>query len=181
MAFSVKQLLFSMAVVAFGVAALVNADKPFVFQLFDLLTLAILIAIAYGAWINQGAQRAYRIGFLCWAALYYWFFKEGFNIGAGDLIDYAARVFGPERPSGGYGRDRGYGGYSGYGMQSGDLFDWQAAPGNYHWYIGFRSIGHSLLVLFFGLVGGWLTVYFYRKRERRMRITISTASDDRDQ
>ena len=54
MAFSVKQLLFMMAVVAFGVAALVNADKPFVFQLFDLLTLAILIAIAYGAWINQG-------------------------------------------------------------------------------------------------------------------------------
>jgi hypothetical protein len=165
MAFSVKQLLFLMAVVAFGVAALANADKPFVSHLFDLLTLALLIAIAYGAWINQGAQRAYRIGFLCWAALYYWFFKEGFNIGAGDVIDYAARVLGPERPSAGYG-------YGGYSMQSDDLF---AEPqqtreryGPYGWYMGFRSIGHSMFLLFFGLIGGFVTVYFYRKRQRKL-------------
>jgi hypothetical protein len=165
MAFSVKQLLFSMAVVAFGVAALVNADKPFVFQLFDLLTLAILIAIAYGAWIHQGAQRAYRIGFLCWAALYYWFVKGGFDVGAGEVIDYAARVFGPERPSAGYG-------YGGYSVQSDGLFD-EPPPsrtgyGSYGWYTGFRSIGHSMLLLFFGLVGGWVTVYFYRKRARML-------------
>jgi hypothetical protein len=162
MAFSVKQLLFSMAVVAFGVAALVNADKPFVFQLFDLLTLAILIAIAYGAWIHQGAQRAYRVGFLCWAALYYWFFKEGFNIGAGEVIDYAARVFGPERPSAGIYFD----------LQTDLPFEEPPQEGtrygSYGWYTGFQSIGHSMLLLFFGLVGGWVTVYFYRKRASKL-------------
>ena len=36
------------------------------------------------------------------------------------------------------------------------------------WYTAYRSIGHSLFLLFFGLVGGWVTVYFYRKRQRML-------------
>jgi hypothetical protein len=159
MAFSVKQLLFMMAVAAFGVAALANADKPFVFQLFDLLTLAILIAIAYGAWINQGAQRAYRLGFLCWAALYYWFFKQQFNIGTGDLIDVVTYMTQPIRPSARYRGDS---------MPPVDIFGVTARGPNYVWRTAYRSIGHSLFLLFFGLVGGWVTVYFYHKRERML-------------
>jgi hypothetical protein len=61
MAFSIKQLLFSMAVVAFGLVALLSEFKPLLGHLFDLLTLGILIGMAYGAWMSTGESRAFRL------------------------------------------------------------------------------------------------------------------------
>ena len=91
MAFSIKQLLFSMAVVAFGLVAMLSEDKPLLGKLFDLLTLGILIAMAYGAWLSTGECRAFRLGFLCWALLYFYLFKKIFNVGLSDMISRAFR------------------------------------------------------------------------------------------
>ena len=41
-----------------------------------------------------------------------------------------------------------------------------------NWLNRFDTIGQSLIALILGLVGGWVTVYFYRKRQR-MRETMS--------
>jgi hypothetical protein len=91
MAFSVKQLLVWMAVLAFGLVALVSEDKPILGKLFDLLTLGILIGMAYGAWLSTGESRAFRVGFLCWAFLYFFLFKKIFDVGISDLISSAYR------------------------------------------------------------------------------------------
>jgi hypothetical protein len=32
----------------------------------------------------------------------------------------------------------------------------------------YEKTGHLLLSLLFGLVGGWVTVYFYRQRQRML-------------
>jgi hypothetical protein len=159
MAFSIKVLLFWMAVVAFGLVAMLSENKPVLGQLFDLLTLGILIAMAYGAWLSTGESRAFRLGFLCWALLYFFLFKKIFDVGISglissgyrELIDHAWRATGgvgdmtlPEPP---VFTERGVGEYV---------------------YPNFHLVNHSLLLLLVGVIGGWVTVYFYRKRERML-------------
>jgi hypothetical protein len=140
MAFSIKQLLFGMAVVAFGLVALLNS-RPILGKLFDLLTLGILIATAYGAWISHGESRAFRIGFLCWAVLYFALFKKTFDVGIHELVRRAYDLVQPTA------------------FTQSPFFTYHA---------NFNSVFHSLFLLLLGLVGGYVTVYFYRKRQRML-------------
>jgi hypothetical protein len=138
MAFSTKHLLFCMAVVAFGVMAMFS-DSSVVGQLFELLTLAVLIATAYRAWLSHGELRAFRVGFLCWAVLYFLLVKRTADFGVNDLIGRAFRAFHPTNA----------------GQQPWVFYD----P-------NFSQVCHSLILLLFGLIGGWVTVYLYRKHRR---------------
>ena len=145
MAFSIKQLLFCMAVVAFGLVAMLSQNKPVLGKLFDLLTLGIVIAVAYGAWLSTGESRAFRVGFLGWAVLYFFLFKQKFDVGIYDLVNRAYRatqppVVEPTPP--------------GFGVGWG--------------YSNFYPVFHCLFLLLLGVVGGWITVYFYRKRQRML-------------
>ncbi len=147
MAFSIKQLLFCIAVVAFGLMAMFSVSKPDLGTLFDLLTLGILIGMAYGAWLSTGESRAFRVGFLGWALLYFFLFVKKFDVGIYDLADLAYRAtvppaFLPSTPRGGF--DPGFG------------------------YSNYYRVFHCLFLLLLGLVGGWVTVYFYRKRQRML-------------
>jgi hypothetical protein len=151
MAFSIKQLLFSMAVVAFGLVAMLSEYKLLLGKLFDLLTLGILIAMAYGVWLSSGERRAFRIGFLCWALLYFYLFKRTFSVGISELIAYAYRAV---RPPIVISPTFGGGGTSGGGFGGGVQFP----------YGNFTPVFHSMFLLILGVVGGWVTVYFYRKR-----------------
>jgi hypothetical protein len=143
MSFSIKQLLFCMAVIAFGLVALLSA-KPVLGKLFDLLTLGILIAAAYGAWLSHGEIRAFRVGFLCWAVVYFFLVKKTFDVGIYDLIKRVHPEFQPMIvPPVGYG-----------------------GGGFVTRFPTFYLVCHSLLLLLLGVIGGWVTVYFYRKRQR---------------
>jgi hypothetical protein len=159
MAFSIKQLLFSMAVVAFGLVALFSEDKPLLGRLFDLLTLGILIGMAYAAWLSTGESRAFRLGFLCWGALYFLLFKKIFDVGLADLMSRAFRgllnlVWGAS------------GGAQNMTLPEPVVFSERGVmdfP-----YPNFFVTCHSLLLLLIGVVGGWVTIYFYRKRQRML-------------
>jgi hypothetical protein len=154
MAFSIKHLRFSIAVVAFGLVAMLSEYRPILGKLFDLLTLGILIATAYGIWLASGERRAFRVGFLCWALLYFYLFKRTFSVGISELIAYAYRVVQPP-PVIVFPRGTGGGGFAGGG---GMVFP----------HANFVPVFHSMFLLLLGLVGGWVTVYFYRKRERML-------------
>jgi hypothetical protein len=149
MAFSIKQLLFWMAVLAFGLVAMFSKDMPVLGRLFDLLTLGILIGAAYGAWLSTGQARAFCIGFLCWAALYFYLFKRTFEINRAisEMISLAYRSIGTQIVV-----PRTGGGGLGFRPQ----------------YPNFIAVFHSLLLLLVGILGGWVTVYFYRKRQRML-------------
>jgi hypothetical protein len=160
MSFSIKQFLFCIAVVVIGLAALANADKLFIKELIDLLTVGILIFMAYSAWTSDGQRRAFRIGFVLWGLLYYWFFKHNFDIGTTEILfrlspafqkaiatspasTSSPDLFGPPQLS----------------QQRGPAVDWDKS---------YYSIGNALFLLLFALIGGCVTVYFYRKRQRTL-------------
>jgi hypothetical protein len=167
MAFSIKQLLFSMAFVAFGLMAMLSEYRPLLGKLFDLLTLGILIAMAYGVWLSSGERRAFRVGFLCWALLYFYLFKKTFSVGISELINYAFRVVQPPPViPGGFGRGAYGGGGMAGGAYGGGGYGGGAFSGSY--YGNFTPVFHSMFLLLLGIVGGWLTVYFYRKREQML-------------
>jgi hypothetical protein len=160
MAFSIKQLLFSMAVVAFGLVALLSGFKPLLGYLFDLLTLGILIGMAYGAWMSTGESRAFRLGFLCWGVLYFLLFKKIFDVGLSDLVSRAFRgllnlIWGE---SGGVPQD--------WTLPEPPILS-ERGTVDFE-YSNFYITCHSLLLLLIGLIGGWVTVYFYRKRVRML-------------
>ena len=117
-----------------------------------------LIAMAYGIWLSSGERRAFRVGFLCWALLYFLLFKKSFSVGITWLIKYAYRAVQPPPviafPPGTGGGFSGGGSFGGGGIQF---------P-----YTNFTPVFHSMFLLLLGLVGGWVTVYFYRKRERML-------------
>jgi hypothetical protein len=150
MAFSIKQLLFCMAVIAFGLTALANARFLFMGELVDLVTLGLLITVAYSAWTTLGEKRAYRIGFLCWSLLYVWLTNKSFDFGQMELIELLCRPLGYD---------------ASLPVFDDDPFGELGTEAN-NWVHNLISIGNCLILLLFGLVGGWLTVYFYRKRQR---------------
>jgi hypothetical protein len=122
-------------------------------KLFDSLTLGILIAMAYGAWLTHGESRAFRVGFLCWAVLYFILFKKTFEIGVPELMRLAYnRAL--QTPTATHTWVGGSGGVGGVFV-----------PGPYR-FMNFHPVSHSLVLLLLGLIGGWVTVYFYRKRQR---------------
>jgi hypothetical protein len=150
MRFSIKHLLFCMAVVAFELGAL-TSDKPVLGKLIALVTLGILIAAAYGAWLSQGELRAFRVGFLCWAVLYFLLFNKAFDVGVHDLIRLAYLAYRPPMIVAPGGQSGGGGGFGGGGFDP-----------------NFYPVCHSLFLLLLGLIGGWVTVYFYRKRQKML-------------
>jgi hypothetical protein len=153
MAFGIKHVLLAIAVVAIGLAALLNAGTPFVSESFSLFTLVVLIGAAYGIWMSNGETRAFRIGFVAWSALYYWLFSRTFDIGTGRLLYLASIALGRQQTT---------------SEANDDLFGtpFQAPSPYVDFQQGFTSIGHCLFLLIFGLIGGCVTVYFYRKRQR---------------
>jgi hypothetical protein len=155
MSFSIKQLLLLVAFVAFGLTALANARFLFMGELVDLVTLGLLITIAYSAWATHGEKRAYRIGFLCWSLLYVWATNKSFDFGQLELIELLCRPLGYD---------------ASLPIFDDDPFADLGTEGN-NWVHNLISIGDCLLLLLFGLVGGWVTVYMYRKRLQMQQTT----------
>jgi hypothetical protein len=123
------------------------------------LTLGILIGVAYGVWLAKGESRAFRVGFLCWAVVYFVLFKKIFDVGLSDLIS-SAFVKLNIRANFPYNME-------GFTFPEPPVFG-ERGLGQYL-YPNFHLTCHSLLMLLMGLVGGWVTVYFYRRRERTLR------------
>lgn len=156
MAFSLKQFLFLVAAVAAGLIAITNADLPIVAELVDLLTIGLIVIAGYGVWVNAGEERAFRIGFVAWAGVYFlatrWW-NIAFVSATGKLLQIIKWSYQPSRLTD----------HPGSSVMSGPSREaFIQAEGD--WMNRFDSIGHCLFALLFGLVGGCVTVYFYRKR-----------------
>jgi hypothetical protein len=153
MAFSLKQFLFAIATFALGLVALLNADLPLIAETIEFTTFMALILVGYGIWVSAGEQRAFRIGFVAWGGLYFvatkWW-QIALSFAATKLIHALALSFEPSRISDLRGSGDPYSEASGY------------------WFNRFEVIGHCLFALLFGLIGGCITVYFYRKRQKML-------------
>jgi hypothetical protein len=158
MAFSIKHLLFCISVLAIGLVAMFSQDKPILGKLFDLLTLGILIGVAYGAWLSTGESRAFRVGFLCWALLYFFLFKKIFDVGIADLVSSAYRELNNRANFGALPQN--------FTLPQPSVFSERGVVD--FTYPKFYLTCHSLSLLLVGLIGGWVTVFFYRKRQRTL-------------
>jgi len=145
MAVSLKQFLFLILFAAFALAALLNSERAFMLELVKFTTFSTLVAMAYGIWANAGERRAYCIGFLLWGGIYYALF----------VVVQAKRI------------DLGLDNLL---LWLGQLLD-RAYQGRIIWAV-YEKTGHLLLSLLLGIIGGWVTVYFYRKRQR-MLLSVS--------
>ena len=142
MAFGLKHLLVIIVYVSIGLAASVNADLPISNAIVGLLTLGTLTYFAYAIWTIVGEKRAFSVGFLIWVGIYY-------------LLDVVSQSK-----------------YVNLSFGTAELLDalfglfapdrYTAAPHR------LKVIGHPLFSLLFGFIGGWVTVYFYRKRQRML-------------
>lgn len=141
MAVSLKHFLLLVLFVGFALAALLNSERAVMLELVKLVTFATLVLMAYGIWANAGESRAYCAGFLLWGGLYYVLCI----IVQTDRID----------------------------LGTDHLLLWlgEALIRVRHdpiiWAV-YEKIGHLLLSLLFGNIGGWVTVYYYRKRQRML-------------
>ena len=153
MVFSLKQLLAIVLVVSVGLAALANADKPLIVGVVRLLTLMVLVLAAYSVWTSEREARAFRIGFVCWGGVYFLIHVAprigDLNLGTDMVLSPILGILQPDA----FERDR------------------QGVITGVHetLYAQFFYIGHCLLTFLFGLIGGWVTVYFYRKRQRMQK------------
>jgi hypothetical protein len=135
MSLSVKQFLLLILFVAFAMAALLNSERTFMIELVKLVTLLTLVLMAYGVWSNIGERRAYCAGFLIWGGVYYVLFV----VVRTHRIDVGTDTF------------------------LSWLYLWMNT-GRIMWAV-FEKTGHLLFSLFFGIIGAWVTVYFYRRRQ----------------
>ena len=154
MSFSIKQLLLGMAVVAVALAALLTAHKPFVATLVRLATLSISILLAYGIWTSDRETRAFRIGFLCWGGVFFLsnvlIQTKMLDLGVDDLADQLVGWFYPDEFQ-----------FSRTGTIIG------VTSGGGTWLLrDFKLIFQCIVSLLLGFIGGWVTVYFYRKRQK---------------
>ncbi|MCI0331720.1 MAG: hypothetical protein L0228_00670 [Planctomycetes bacterium] len=136
MALSLKQFLVLILFAGFALAALMNSERTFMIEMVKVVTFATLVLMAYGTWANVGERRAYCAGFVLWGGIYYTLFV----VLRSHRIDIGTDTFllwlGPKLDS-----------------------------GRIMWAV-FEKTGHLLLSLVFGILGAWVTVYFYRKRHR---------------
>jgi len=135
MAISVKQFLLLILFAGFALAALMNSERVFMLEIVKLVTFGTLVVMAYGIWANAGETRAYCTGFVLWGGFYY----VTFVIFPSQRIDLGTDT----------------------------LLLWlgrRLESGRIMWAV-YEKTGHLLLSLFFGVIGGWVTVYFYRKRQ----------------
>jgi hypothetical protein len=137
MAISIKQFLLLILFIGFALAALMHSERTFMIETVKLVTFAALVLMAYGAWSNVGERRAYCAGFLLWGGIYYVLFV----VMKSHRIDVGTDTF----------------------------LRWlrfQLESGRIMWAV-FEKTGHLLFSLFFGIIGAWVTVYFYRRRQGR--------------
>jgi hypothetical protein len=141
MALSLKHFLLLVLFAAFALAALLNSERTFMLEIVKLITFFTLALMAYAAWANTGESRAYCIGFVLWGGLYYALFVA---------IQTKRIDLGTDHLL----------------LWLGHYLD-QFTRGQIIWAV-YEKTGHLLLSLLFGIIGGWVTVYFYRKRQRRL-------------
>ena len=138
MPLSLKQFLLLVLFVGFALAALMNSERPMMLELVKLVTFLTLVFMAYGVWANAGQSRAYCAGFLLWGGFYYVTF----------VVIQSRRIdLGTDHMLLWIGRY----------LESGRVI----------WAV-YEKIGHLVLSLLFGIVGGSVTVHFYCKRQDRL-------------
>jgi hypothetical protein len=150
MAFSIKQLLVVVLVAAVGLAGLLHPERDLFQNLMNVLTVAILIYFAYGIWTTTGEERAFCVGFFVWCALYFIDHARkflGIHLGLPDALSLLYVQLNLEATSG-------QGTYDPMALSR------------------FHDIGQCVFALLLGLIGGWVTVYFYRQREKVRKATI---------
>jgi hypothetical protein len=141
MAFSVKHFLLLILFSGFALAALINSERALMIEVVKLVTFGALVLTAYGIWANAGERRAYCAGFVLWGGLYYALFV----VIQSERIDLGTDIL---------------------LLWLGQRLD-RLTQGGIVWAV-YEKTGHLLLSILFGLVGGWVTVYFYRQRQRML-------------
>jgi hypothetical protein len=136
MSFSLKQFLLLVLFVGFALAALMNSEQAFMIELVKLVTFLTLVLMAYGIWANVGQRRAYCAGFLLWGGIYYTLFV----VLRTPRIDIGTDTFIL---------------WLGHKLESGRII----------WAV-YEKTAHLLLSLLLGIIGAWVTVFFYRMRVR---------------
>jgi hypothetical protein len=136
MAFSLKQFLLLVLFCGFALAALMNSEQSFMIELVKLVTFGALVLMAYAAWANTGERRAYCIGFVLWGGIYYFLFV----VLRTSRLDLGTDTFIL---------------WLGHRLESGRVI----------WAV-YEKTGHLLFSLLFGIIGAWVTVFFYRHRSR---------------
>ena len=139
MALSLKQFLLLILFAGFALAALMNSERTFMLEIVKLVTFGTLVIMAYGIWSSASEARAYCAGFVLWGGLYYALFV---------VVQSKRFDFGTESLL----------------LRLGWLIHQNRSI---TWAL-YEKTGHLLLSLFFGILGGWVTVYFYRKRQRML-------------
>jgi hypothetical protein len=144
MAVSVKHFLLLILFAGFALAALLNSERAVMLETVKLVTFVTLVLMAYGVWASAGEQRAYCAGFVLWGGLYYLLF----------VVIQTQRI----------------------DLGTDHLLLWLAhrldrLTQRQMIIAVYEKTGHLLLSILFGLIGGWVTVYFYRKRQRMLNRT----------
>jgi hypothetical protein len=110
--------------------------------LVKLITIGALVVMSYGVWAFLGEKRAYCAGFLVWGGLYY----------VAYIVLESRRV----------------------DLGTDTLILWlgrQLETGRIMWAV-YEKIGHLLMSLLLGWIGGWVTVFFYRVRQHLRQPSI---------
>ena len=137
MAVSVKQLLVSILFVGFAISALLNHERAYMLEFVKLAVFGTLVAMAYGIWATAGEDRAFCTGFLLWGGLYYLLFV----VIQTDRVDLGTEML---------------------LMRLGKQLDLPSP--RFTWAL-YERTGHLLISMVSGVIGSWVTVYFYRKRQ----------------
>ena len=143
MRFNLKQLLALVVVVGVTAAALtVNfemlASKS---ELVFLMCVFVLTITGYGIWTSVGETRAFRIGFVAWGGLYL-FFHVIVPLPDHLRVNELLRAFLKKVVR--------------------EVYFYDA------FYPTVERFAQCVLALVVGLIGGWVTVYFYRQRQRML-------------
>jgi hypothetical protein len=136
MAFSLKQFLLLVLFCGFALAALMNSEETFMIELVKLVTFGALVVMAYAAWASGGERHAYCIGFVLWGGIYYVLF----------VVLRTSRI----------------------DVGTETLILWlgnHLESGRVIWAV-YEKTAHLLFSLLFGIIGAWVTVFFYRQRAR---------------
>jgi hypothetical protein len=139
MALSLKHFLLLILFAAFALAALTHSERAYMLEIVKFVTFATLVVMAYGIWAYAGERRAYQAGFVLWGGAYYLLYV---------IIQSRPVDLGTDRLV--------------------TWLFWKLEPGRGIWAV-FEKSSHLLFSLLFGIIGGWVTVYFYGKRQQRLR------------
>jgi hypothetical protein len=148
MALSLKHFLLLILFAAFALAALTHSERAWMLELVKFATFGALVVMACGIWAYAGERRAFRAGFVLWGGAYYLFYV---------IVQSRPIDLGTDRII--------------------NWLFWKLEPGRGIWAV-FEKSSHLLFSLLFGIIGGWVTVYFYHERQRRLRRMITTARDE---